>query len=162
MDYWILSQLMALLMVANGTPIVAKQILGDRFAQPLDGNWKFFDGRPLFGSSKTVRGILLSVTMTTVCSALLGLGASTGLVVAITAMGGDLLSSFLKRRLALAPSSQAVGLDQIPESLFPMLACRHELGLTAVDIFAGVAIFLVGELVLSRALFIIQFRDRPY
>ena len=42
-------------------------------------------------------------------------GLGIGLLVAATAMAGDLLSSFLKRRLALAPSSQAIGLDQIPE-----------------------------------------------
>jgi hypothetical protein len=75
---------------------------------------------------------------------------------------GDLLSSFLKRRLALAPSSQAIGLDQIPESLFPLLACRQELGLTAADIIMGVAIFFAGELSLSRVLCRLRFRDRPY
>ena len=31
------------------------------------------------------------------------------------AMLGDLLSSFWKRRVGLAPSWQAIGLDQIPE-----------------------------------------------
>jgi hypothetical protein len=162
MHYAIILQLTALLTLANGTPIAAKRILGDRFAQPLDGNYKFVDGRPLFGASKTVRGILLSVVVTSICSPLVGLSITTGFVVAVSAMGGDLLSSFLKRRLALAPSSQAIGLDQIPESLFPLLACRQEFGLTAVDIVAGVAVFFIGELVLSRALFRIHFRDRPY
>jgi len=77
-------------------------------------------------------------------------------------MAGDLLSSFLKRRLALAPSSQAIGLDQIPESLLPLLASHQELALTAADILMGVAIFVVGELALSRMLFQLRFRDRPY
>jgi CDP-2,3-bis-(O-geranylgeranyl)-sn-glycerol synthase len=162
MHYAIILQLMVLLTLANGTPVVAKRILGDCFAQPLDGNRKFVDGRPLFGASKTVRGILLSVLVTSICSPLVGLSAATGFVVAVSAMVGDLLSSFLKRRLALAPSSQAIGLDQIPESLFPLLACRQELGLTAVDIAAGVVIFFIGELVLSRALFRLHLRDRPY
>ena len=76
-------------------------------------------------------------------------------------MAGDLLSSFLKRRLGLAPSSRATGLDQIPESLFPLLACEQLLSLTAFDI-ADTAIFLIGEVALSRLLFKFHLRDRPY
>jgi CDP-2,3-bis-(O-geranylgeranyl)-sn-glycerol synthase len=79
-----------------------------------------------------------------------------------TAMAGDLFSSFLKRRLGLAPSSRATGIDQIPESLFPLLACARLLSLTVVDIAAGTAIFLIGEVVLSRLLFKFHLRDRPY
>ena len=37
---------------------------------------------------------------------------------------GDLFSSFVKRRLDLASSSMAIGLDHIPESFFPLLASR--------------------------------------
>jgi len=162
MHYWTLLQLLGLLTIANGTPVLAKRIFGDRFSRPLDGNLKFIDGHPLFGTSKTIRGVLLSVVATSGCAPLVGLGATIGFVVAVTAMAGDLLSSFIKRRLALAPSSQAIGLDQIPESLFPLLACRQTLELTAADIFIGVAIFFVGELALSRVLFRFRFRDRPY
>jgi CDP-archaeol synthase len=162
MHYWALLQLLGLLTIANGTPVVAKRMFGDHFAWPLDGNCKFIDRRPLFGTSKTVRGILLSVVVTSVCAPLVGLNATIGFVVAVSAMAGDLLSSFLKRRLALAPSSQAIGLDQIPESLLPLLASHQELGLTAADILIGVAIFVVGELALSRILFQLRFRDRPY
>jgi CDP-2,3-bis-(O-geranylgeranyl)-sn-glycerol synthase len=77
-------------------------------------------------------------------------------------MGGDLFSSFMKRRLNVPPSNQALGLDQIPESLFPMLACREVLSFTAGDIMLGVGIFFVGELVLSRLLFRAHLRDEPY
>jgi len=50
----------------------------------------------------------------------------------------------------------------VPESLFPMLACRNVLSLAAGDIVLGVAIFFIGELVLSRLLYYLNFRDRPY
>jgi hypothetical protein len=162
MHLWPLLQLVGLLTVANGAPVAAKRIFGDRFSWPLDGNLKFIDGRPLFGTSKNVRGLLLSVVATSVCAPLVGLGAAIGFVVAVAAMAGDLLSSFIKRRLALAPSSQAIGLDQIPESLFALLAGGRVLGLTAADIITGVAIFFVGELALSRVLFRFRLRDRPY
>jgi CDP-2,3-bis-(O-geranylgeranyl)-sn-glycerol synthase len=77
-------------------------------------------------------------------------------------MVGDLLSSFLKRRLHLASSSKATGLDQIPESLFPLLACRSALSLTTLDIAVGCAIFFAGEILLSRLFFWLRLRDRPY
>jgi CDP-diglyceride synthetase len=162
MQYVAVLQLLILLTLANGTPVVAKRILGSHLARTLDGNVKFIDGRPLFGSSKTLRGVLLAILVTSISAPLLGLEFKIGLVVGATAMAGDLFSSFLKRRLGLAPSSRATGLDQIPESLFPLLACRHALALTVVDIAAGTAIFLVGELVLSRVLFKFHLRDRPY
>jgi hypothetical protein len=47
-------QLMALLTVANGTPLIAKKMFGCYFAHPVDAGITFFDQRPLFGSSKTL------------------------------------------------------------------------------------------------------------
>jgi hypothetical protein len=162
MQYLAVLQLLILLALANGSPIVAKRIFGNNCAQPLDGNIKFVDGQRLFGASKTVRGILVSIFVTSACAPLLGLKFKIGLLVATTAMTGDLLSSFLKRRLDLPPSSKASGLDQIPESLFPLLACRQALSLTTLDIVVGTAIFFVSEVVLSRLLFSLHVRDRPY
>jgi CDP-2,3-bis-(O-geranylgeranyl)-sn-glycerol synthase len=157
-----LLKLLMLLTLANGTPIAAKRIFGARFALAVDGGAKFRDGRPLLGPSKTIRGVLASIIVTTLAAPLLGLDIAIGAVVAVTAMAGDLFSSFVKRRMDFSPSSQAIGLDQVPESLFPMLACRNVLSLAAGDIVLGVAIFFIGELVLSRLLYYLNFRDRPY
>jgi hypothetical protein len=77
-------------------------------------------------------------------------------------MAGDLFSSFLKRRMDLPPSSRAIGLGQVPEALFPLLACREALSLTALDIASTVAVFFVGELLLSRLLYSVHLRDQPY
>jgi len=162
MQYVSILQLLILVTLANGAPVIAKRILANHFAWPLDGNLNFIDGRPLFGSSKTMRGVLVAVLVTTACAPLLGLEFRIGLVVGVTAMAGDLFSSFVKRRLGLPPSSRATGLDQIPESLFPALACSQALSLTALDIVAAVAIFFVGEQLLSRLLFRLHVRDRPY
>jgi CDP-2,3-bis-(O-geranylgeranyl)-sn-glycerol synthase len=77
-------------------------------------------------------------------------------------MLGDLFSSFVKRRLDMPPSSQAIGLDQLPEALFPLLASWKVLPVTLADIVVCVVLFFVGELVLSRLLFALRLRDRPY
>jgi CDP-2,3-bis-(O-geranylgeranyl)-sn-glycerol synthase len=155
-------QLLILLTLANGTPVIAKRILGDRLAWPLDGGLSFADGRPLLGPSKTLRGILLAVLATTAGAALIGPGWRIGLIVGGLAMAGDLLSSFVKRRLNRPASSQAMGLDQVPEALLPLIACREALALSALDIAAVVAIFWVGEIVASRLLYRLGIRDRPY
>jgi len=155
-------QMLMLLAVANGVPVAAKLILGDRFAYPLDGGTVLADGQPLFGRSKTVRGVVLGVLASIVASLLLGLDWTVGALVGGVALASDLLSSFIKRRLGLAPSSMALGLDQIPESLFPLLAARLLLPLSALDILAAVLLFFVGELLLSRILFRFHLRDRPY
>ena len=162
MHFLALLQLLVLLTLANGAPVVAKKMFGDRFSVPLDGGLAFLDGRPLFGKSKTLRGIVVAILATAAGAPLIGLDAATGAIVAAAARVGDLLSSFIKRRLAFKPSSQALGLDQIPEALLPMLAARAALSLTAIDIAAGVAIFLVGGILLSRLLFKAHLRDQPY
>jgi CDP-diglyceride synthetase len=155
-------RLALLLAVANGAPVIAAKVLGERFSCPLDGGVEFIDGRPLFGKSKTVRGIVISILLSTLAAPLLGLDWWIGAAVGSAAMAGDLVSSFVKRRLNLAPSSRATGLDQIPESLLPLLACRSALALSILDMAAGVAIFFVGEVILSLLLYKAHIRDRPY
>lgn len=161
-QYGVVGQLLILLTVANGTPVLAKRMLGDRLSHPLDSGLPFFDGRPLFGRSKTIRGVLIAIVATTLAAPLLGLEFRIGAVVGGTAMVGDLLSSFTKRRLGMPASSRAMALDQVPESALPLLACRDALSLTTADILVGTAVFLVGEVLLSRLLFKMHVRDQPY
>lgn len=155
-------RVLLLLGIANGTPIFAKRLFGERFESPLDGGLKFIDGRPLLGESKTLRGLLLSLACTTLAAPLLGFDWVIGAGLAGASMLGDLLSSFTKRRLALATHSQAPALDQIPESLLPLLLLRQQLGLNGVEIFIIMLLFVTLEVVLSRLLFRLRIRDRPY
>jgi CDP-diglyceride synthetase len=162
MHEMLILKLLILIGIANATPVAAKLAFGDAYSRPIDGNTRFVDGRPLLGASKTLRGLVLSILITSAASALLGLGFTLGAVVGSLAMLGDLLSSFVKRRLGLAPSSMAIGLDQIPESLLPLLGALLFLPLTALDIAIVVALFVVGELLLSPILFRLNLRDKPY
>src|SRR5271166_6481204 len=60
------------------------------------------------------------------------------------------------------PSSMTLGLDQVPESLFPAVACSAYLPLGPVDLLAIVLVFSVGELAMSQLFFAVGLRDRPY
>ena len=156
------AKMLLLLVVANGVPVLGKKIFGATCNRPLDGGLTLHDGHPLFGPSKTVRGVLLSLAATALAALPLGLDGTDGALIALLAMLGDLASSFVKRRLGRPPSSMALGLDQIPESLLPTLAFKSRLGLTTWDIAGVVFAFVLLELLLSRVLFGMRLRDRPY
>ncbi|MEK7207477.1 MAG: CDP-archaeol synthase [Pseudomonadota bacterium] len=155
-------KVLLLLGIANSAPLFGKKIFGASFRYPIDGGVKFLDGRPLLGPSKTIRGLALSIAVTALAAPLLGFDWVTGALLSAVSMLGDLVSSFVKRRLGLPSSSMALGLDQIPESLFPLLALKARLGLTAWDIAGVVLAFMVLELLLSRLLYGLHLRDRPY
>jgi CDP-2,3-bis-(O-geranylgeranyl)-sn-glycerol synthase len=151
-----------LLAVANGAPLVAKKLLGDVLAYPLDGGRTLADGQPLLGASKTIRGVLVGVVAAALAALLLGFSWTTGLLVGAAAMAGDLVSSFVKRRMGLAPSARAFGLDHIPESLLPALAAMQDLELTLTDVLVITVLFTLGGQALSLLLFKIRLRDHPY
>jgi hypothetical protein len=155
-------RVLLLLGVANGTPIFAKKLFGSRFDTPLDGGLKFFDGQPLLGTSKTLRGLVLSLACTTLAAPLLGFDWVIGAGLAAASMLGDLLSSFIKRRLAKPVHSQAPALDQIPESLLPLLLLRGQLALSGAEIMIILLLFVTLEVVLSRLLFRLHIREQPY
>jgi CDP-2,3-bis-(O-geranylgeranyl)-sn-glycerol synthase len=85
----LIAQLLVLLALANGTPVIAKKILGAVLAHPLDGGITLADGQPIFGHSKTIRGVVLSTVATTLGAPLIGMDWTIGLLVAATAMLGD-------------------------------------------------------------------------
>ncbi len=161
--HWIgIAQLLTLTTIANGAPVLAQKLFGAIGSQPLDMGWAWLDKRSLFGPAKTLRGVILGVLFPCAFAPLLGLRWSVGLTAGLAAMAGDLLSSFVKRRLRLAVSSRATGLDQIPESLLPAIACASTLHFTWLDIIVATSIFFVGEIVLSRLLYRLKIRVRPF
>lgn len=155
-------QALLLVVVANGAPVAAWRLFGRRWALPVDAGMRLADGRPLFGPTKTFRGVVSAIAAAIGGAVLLGLPWQAGALVGAGSMAGDLLSSFVKRRLGIAPSRMALGLDQLPESLIPLLLVKDRLALDAADVTAAVAGFVVVELALSRVLFWLELRKRPY
>jgi hypothetical protein len=109
--------LLLLLLIANGSPIVVRELLGRGFDRPLDGGKVLADGHRLLGPSKTWRGLVAAVLTTTLFALALGWPWGIGVTIGVFAMLGDTASSFIKRRLGLASSTMAPGLDHIPESI---------------------------------------------
>ena len=151
-----------LLGVANLAPILAARLLGTRFDAPLDGGLTLPDGRPLFGPGKTLRGVLAAILCTAGAAPLLATDALLGAALGAGAMAGDLLASFCKRRLGLSAHARAFGLDQIPEVLLPLLLLQPWLKLHWREIAIVVLVFVLLDIVLSRVLYRLHIRDRPY
>ncbi|HEB99608.1 MAG TPA: CDP-archaeol synthase [Thiotrichales bacterium] len=154
--------LLILLIAANGAPIAARQLLGGCDGRPIDGGHPFADGRPWLGPSKTWRGLLSGLAAPLLLTPLAGLDWGTGLLIGGGAMAGDLLASFLKRRLGIAPSGMAPGLDQVPESLLPLWLARERLGLDWLDLVVLTLLFVVLELALSRLAYRLHIRKHPW
>jgi len=155
-------KLLTLLVLANGAPIIARHVLGDCCNWRLDGGLKTPQGQPLLGPSKTLRGLLAGVALTAAVAPLLGIDWRWGAALGALAMLGDLLASFIKRRLGYAPSSQAPGLDQVPESLLPLLSLQSVFHLHLVSILMVVLAFSVVVYLLSRLFYLLGIRRHPY
>ena len=156
------AKILFLLILANGAPVIARKLLGSRLAYPLDAGKSLLDGRRVFGNSKTYRGIVSSVFVTAAGAALIGYSIQIGILFSIASMAGDLASSFIKRRLGREPSSRMLGLDQIPESIFPILFLWQTLGLNIPVALTVVIAFFIGEIIMSRILYRLNIREHPY
>ncbi len=155
-------QALALLVVANGTPVIARNIAGTYFNWPVDFGLMLTDAQPFFGDSKTWRGLIVAVISGAIVAGWIGLTAKQGALFALLVMIGDLFASFTKRRLRLAPSSRSRVLDVIPESLLPAVIMKTELELNMIDIGLVVLIFFLIEVYLSPILYRWHIRKRPY
>lgn len=151
-----------LLIVANGSPVMAAKMLGHLAAWPIDAGRTWTDGRPLFGVNKTWRGLISSLLCTVLAGWFLGLGWLPGFVVAGGAMAGDLASSFTKRRLGLAASARAVGLDHLPESLLPALLLYLLFDYSWLVLLSAAGLFVVADVLISPLLFRWGLRRAPH
>lgn len=151
-----------LIIVANGSPIIGRILFRDAFNMAVDFGMRMPDGNPVFGLSKTWRGILFAITTTSMTGLLLGYGVDTGAMIALYALAGDLMSSFIKRRMGVESSGMAPLLDQVPESALPAYMMRTTFDLDKTSIVLLVLIFIISELSLSHILYRWGIRKRPY
>ena len=105
---------------ANASPV----IFGG--GKPLDGKGKFIDGKRMLGNNKTVKGSIAGLATGTVVGTLIAILIPSILpqfstnrkillafLLSAGAVFGDLLGSFIKRRLGKKSGEQLVPLDQI-------------------------------------------------
>lgn len=155
-------KLLLLLMVANGAPILAQRILKHRWNTPVDGGRLWRDGHRVLGSSKTWRGLTTGLVSCAIVAGLLGYSVLFGVLFGTLSLLGDLASSFTKRRLGLAASARASGLDQIPEALLPMIVAAIWLDFGARVVLLVTALFTAANILLSPQLYRWGIRRKPH
>jgi CDP-2,3-bis-(O-geranylgeranyl)-sn-glycerol synthase len=155
-------RVLILIGAANGAPVIARKLLGHQFAHPIDAGRIFNDNHPIFGRSKTWRGLITAILCTAMIAPLLDLTFMFGASFGAVSIGADLVASFCKRRLGYAPSSRARFLDTCPEALLPMLVFHLPLKLNHWEILISVLIFFVLEVSISPLLYRLHIRNRPY
>jgi len=101
-------ELYVMLVLANGAPVVAARILGEHWDQPVDGNRLWSDGRPVLGKSKTWRGLVSGCLACALFSLATGPGFLFGALFGFLGLSGDMISSFIKRRMGLQSSARAL------------------------------------------------------
>ncbi len=154
--------ILVILGASNFLPIVGRWLMGERMATPVDFGWKWLDRRPILGPHKTWRGLLLAIVGAGICSNLVGIGAMTGVKLAALSMGGDLLSSFIKRRKGLRSGTSAPLIDQGLESILPLAILRTELYLTWMEVFLLTGLFILFDIILSPILYKLGVRRNPH
>jgi len=92
--------------IANSTPVI---LTG---GGSLDGDKKFIDGEPILGTHKTIRGTFSGLIAGTLTGIIQG-QPYRGALMAIGAILGDLVVSFIKRRLKLPPGTMFPIADQM-------------------------------------------------
>lgn len=92
--------------LANAAPVICGG------GAPLDGGRLFLDHKPIFGAHKTVRGTISGFIVGSVTGLIQG-DVLRGFLLTCGALGGDLVNSFLKRRLSLKPGASLPVLDQL-------------------------------------------------
>ena len=143
--------LLLFLLWLNLMPPLAALIFGHWGRLPLDLGHKWIDGRPLFGPHKTLRGIVASLLGGALAAPLLfGLPWWDGLLGGALAMGGDLISSFAKRRFRQSSGTDIVVLDQLFEGLLPLLFLRSRLEMTWTQLLDVLLLFVLLAYLSSR------------
>lgn len=136
---------LALLIAANAAPLVLGKFLGKRAALPLDFGLVLSDGERLFGSHKTWRGLIFGTACCALVAMYLGLPVHIGIGFALVSLAADAASSAVKRRKRLPPGTETQGLDQIGETLLPLLVYSSPLSLAVSEVLIVTVAFMIIE-----------------
>jgi uncharacterized protein len=146
-------KILAMLIVTNAAPLLSTGFCPKGNRRPLDSGRRLADGHPILGKNKTLCGLLSGIGAAGALSLLIGLPLSMCMLIAGTSLLGDLLTSFIKRRLGLAEGQTAHLLDHLLEGALPLLLCKGlfsiswSLSLVLLMLFIGCG--LVGSMVVN-------------
>jgi len=104
--------------IANIVPGLVKKM--GFLDYPIDFN-KTFGGKRVFGSHKTWRGLLFGILSASLITLLQSRGLLVGFIIGTGTLFGDLVGSFIKRRLGLKPGGKNLLIDEMPGTIFALV-----------------------------------------
>ncbi|MCS7097150.1 MAG: CDP-2,3-bis-(O-geranylgeranyl)-sn-glycerol synthase [Candidatus Methanomethylicia archaeon] len=144
--------------VANAAPVIfVKQ------GHPLDLNRKFIDGKPIFGSGKTIEGFIIGVFFGVLAGILQDqTNALRAVMLAIGAMLGDVAGSFMKRRLNIGRGKPAPILDQTSFIIGALLLSYNIEKYTLSEIIIIVIITIPIHIISNKIAFMLRIKNVPW
>ncbi len=150
-------------MTANAAPVFIRR------GKPIDGGKKFIDGKRILGDGKTYEGFIVGLYFGLIVIAFYIILAENtsyiywGVPSVLGALLGDMLGSFIKRRLSIPRGGKAFLLDQL-DFFF-----GATLGLIVGGVFVslhivlcGLFIILVLHIATNRIAYMLGLKDVPW
>ncbi|MFH0876461.1 MAG: CDP-archaeol synthase [archaeon] len=145
--------------IANMAPVFAYLLFKEKFSEPVDFNLKL-NGRPLFGKNKTIRGFIAAIIVGIAVTYLQKIAYKVsffneislldystanilvlGFLMGFGALFGDLIKSFFKRRLNIAPGKSWKPFDQI-DFLIGAICLTSIVYFPQIEIIAGALVIM--------------------
>ena len=161
---------------ANMAPVMVKGINLFRF--PIDFNSQI-NNKPLLGKNKTFRGFIFGVIFSIIIVYAQFLLSGTGFFRSISfvdyqnwflfgflmglgALTGDLVKSFLKRRLGFEPGAKFVPFDQTDFVVGALLFIMPIFGLTLKIFFVSLLLSFVLHIIINHLAFYLKIRNEKW
>lgn len=151
-------------MIANASPVLL------RGGRPVDGERRFIDGKPLLGPGKTWQGVIIGVYMGTLSSLPISVYLESiihmvnGFAASISALLGDMIGSFIKRRLGIPRGEPLPFLDQLDFALTASLYYwLVDPGFRRPDyLFYSLLLVLVLHITTNNVAYVLGVKDRRW
>jgi CDP-2,3-bis-(O-geranylgeranyl)-sn-glycerol synthase len=136
----------------------------------LDRGRVLWDGRRVFGSGKTVRGTLAGILVGTLYKVVENLATAQpvgrelmlAFLLASGAMGGDLVGSFIKRRIGIESGESAPLLDQLDFALGALFLATFITPISTQTIIILLLITPIGHLGVNITGFLLHRKEVPW
>jgi len=161
---------------ANMAPVMVKKV--NLFAFPIDFN-KEMGNKPILGKNKTFRGFIFGVVFAIVIAYLQFLLGNAGLFKSILfmdyqnwllfgflmgfgALTGDLVKSFFKRRVGIAPGNKFIPFDQTDFVIGALIFITPIFDLTLKMIIVSLIISFALDILVNHIAFYLKIRNEKW
>jgi len=144
---------------ANMAPVVISSLLKNR--RPLDLGRKFIDGKRVLGDNKTFEGLIFSLAIGITVGLVQG-RVRDGVLLSIGANVGDLVGSFMKRRLNISSGMSLPIIDQEGFLVASMIFISGRYNFSVDEIVFLLSFTFIAHVVANVIAYILHLKPVPY